>query len=183
LSWNFRQIRPTVDFDRPLCSAIDLRDQWVAFFGISSSVVTTTASTWSTLMVGGRPGRGPSTRPSSRCARNRRRHLRTVSAATRNSRATTTTGGTSGPAHASTIRARRASAWADDARRVHRSSTARSSSDSSNGSSFGPRRGTDAPPAEVTQLPTINYWRRTLTSRLRTDSGRGRDAYNLISYR
>jgi hypothetical protein len=40
LSWNFRQIRPTVDFDRPLCSAIDFRDQWVAFFGISSSVVT-----------------------------------------------------------------------------------------------------------------------------------------------
>jgi hypothetical protein len=31
--------------DSPLCSAIDFRDQWVAFFGISSSVVTTTAST------------------------------------------------------------------------------------------------------------------------------------------
>lgn len=45
LSWNCRQIRPTVDFDRPLCSAIDFRDQWVAFFGTCSSVVTTTAST------------------------------------------------------------------------------------------------------------------------------------------
>lgn len=68
---------------------------------------------------GGRPGRGSSTRPSSRCARNRSRHLLTVSAATRNSRATTPIGGTSAPAHASTIRARRASAWADDVRRVY----------------------------------------------------------------
>ncbi|MFI5635715.1 hypothetical protein ACIA8E_41720, partial [Streptomyces sp. NPDC051664] len=58
--------------------------------------------------------------------------------------------------------ARKASAWADVARRVHRSNTARSSSDSSNGSSFGPRRGTDAPAAEVTHQLTINYWRRTL---------------------
>ncbi|MFG2795085.1 pyridoxal phosphate-dependent decarboxylase family protein, partial [Streptomyces sp. NPDC048419] len=32
------------------------------------------------------------------------------------------------------------------------------------GSSFGPRRGTDAPAAEVTHLLTINYWRRTLAS-------------------
>ncbi len=85
-----------------------------------------------------------------------------MSAVTRRSLATATIAGTSGPAHASTIRARRASAWAEVARRVHRSNTARSSSDSSNGSSFGPRRGTDAPAAEVTQLLTINYWRRTL---------------------
>ncbi|MFJ9753160.1 phosphopantothenoylcysteine decarboxylase domain-containing protein, partial [Streptomyces chartreusis] len=34
-----------------------------------------------------------------------------------------------------------------------------------NGSSFGPRRGTDAPAAEVTQQLTINYWRRTLGNR------------------
>jgi hypothetical protein len=45
LSWNLRQIRPTVDFERPLCSAIDFRDQCVAFLGISSRVATTTAST------------------------------------------------------------------------------------------------------------------------------------------
>src|SRR5215218_2276438 len=113
-------------------------------------------------MVGGRPGLGSSARPSSRSARKRRRHLRTVSAVTPRSRATATIGGTSGPAHASTIRARKASAWADVARRVHRSNTARSSADNSNGSNFGPRRGTDAPAAEVTQLLTINYWRRTL---------------------
>ncbi|MFF0000795.1 hypothetical protein [Streptomyces avermitilis] len=45
MSWNCRQIRPTVDFDRPLCCAIDIRDQWAAFFGSCSSVVTTTTST------------------------------------------------------------------------------------------------------------------------------------------
>ncbi len=58
--------------------------------------------------VGGRPGLGSSASPSSRSARKRRRHLRTVSAVTRNSRATATIGGASGPAHASTSRARRA---------------------------------------------------------------------------
>ncbi|MFE5375464.1 hypothetical protein [Streptomyces mirabilis] len=60
-----------------------------------------------------------------------------MSALTRRSRATAPIGGTSGPAQASTIRARRARAWADVARRVHRSNIARSSADSSS-SSFGP---------------------------------------------
>ena len=91
-----------------------------------------------------------------------------MSAATRRSRATATTGGTSGPAHANTIRARKANAWADVARRVHRSNTTRSSSASSNGFSFGPRRGTDAPEAEeaeeVIRQLTTNYWRRTLAA-------------------
>ena len=40
-----RQIRPIVDWDSPDLSAIDARDQWVAFCGVSSSVATTTAST------------------------------------------------------------------------------------------------------------------------------------------
>jgi hypothetical protein len=44
LSWNCRQIRPTVDFDRPLWSAIDFRDQWVAFFGSCSNVEIQRAS-------------------------------------------------------------------------------------------------------------------------------------------
>ena len=42
---NFRQIRPMVDLLRPDRSAIDARDQWVASFGISSRVATTTSST------------------------------------------------------------------------------------------------------------------------------------------
>lgn len=59
------------------------------------------------------------------------------------------------------VRARKARAWADVARRVHRSNTGCSSADSSNGSGLGPRRGTDASAAEVMQLLTINYWRGT----------------------
>lgn len=111
-------------------------------------------------MLGGRPGRGSSASPSSRSARKRRRHLRTVSAVARSSWVTATIADASGPAHASTIRARRASAWVDVALRVHRSNTACSSTESSNGSSL-PRRGADAPAIEVTQLLRINYWRRT----------------------
>ena len=60
-SSNARQIRPIVDLDRPLRSAIFARDQCVAFFGIDSSVATTTSSTCSVVIVGGRPGRGSST--------------------------------------------------------------------------------------------------------------------------
>ena len=40
-----RQIRPIVDFDKPERSAIDARDQCVAFLGVDSSVATITPST------------------------------------------------------------------------------------------------------------------------------------------
>ena len=64
LSSNVRQIRPIVDFDSPDRLAIDARDQCVAFFGVSSSVATTTASTCSTRDRRRRdPGRGSSTSP------------------------------------------------------------------------------------------------------------------------
>jgi hypothetical protein len=42
---NFRQIRPIVDGARPDRRAIDARDQWVASFGVSSSVAVRTSST------------------------------------------------------------------------------------------------------------------------------------------
>ena len=58
-----------------------LRDQWVAFAGVYSSVATTTSSTWAAVIVGGRPGRGSSISPSSRWATKRPRHLPTVAAA------------------------------------------------------------------------------------------------------
>src|SRR5215218_1036107 len=45
LSSNARQIRPIVDFDNPVRSAIFARDQCVAFTGVDSSVATTTSST------------------------------------------------------------------------------------------------------------------------------------------
>jgi hypothetical protein len=60
------QIRPIVVLDNPDRLAIDARDQCVAFFGVSSNVATTIASTCSTLIEGGRPGRGSSTSPSRR---------------------------------------------------------------------------------------------------------------------
>jgi hypothetical protein len=37
---NAFQIRPTVDSDRAGSAAIDARDQWIAFFGVRSSVAT-----------------------------------------------------------------------------------------------------------------------------------------------
>jgi hypothetical protein len=45
--------RPAVDSDRPDSAAIDARDQWVAFFGVRSSVATTTASICSSPIVRG----------------------------------------------------------------------------------------------------------------------------------
>jgi hypothetical protein len=70
--------RPTVDSDRPDSAAIDARDQWVAFFGVRSSVATTTASICSSPIVRGAPGRGSSTSPSRRRSLKQRRHLPTV---------------------------------------------------------------------------------------------------------
>ena len=63
---NLRQIRPTVDSDRPLRRAIEARDQCVASRGISSRVAVTTSSTLSSRTDGGRPGRFSSCSPSSR---------------------------------------------------------------------------------------------------------------------
>ena len=67
-----------VDLDSPLRSAIFFRDQWVACSGVDSKVATTTSSTCLAVMVGLRPDRGSSTRPSSRDSTNRDRHLPTV---------------------------------------------------------------------------------------------------------
>ena len=130
LSSNVRQIRPIVDFDSPDFRAIDARDQCVAFFGVSSRVATTTASTCSTLINGGRPGRGSSTNPSNRSATNRLRHLPTVAGETRSRTATVLLSRLS--AQANTIRERNANACADFARLDHRTSWSRSSSDNVN---------------------------------------------------
>src|SRR2546421_10083274 len=81
-------MRPIVDFDSPDLAAIDVRDQWVAFFGVSSSVATTTASTWSMVIDAGLPGRSSSTSPSRRAAPNLARHLPTVTGAHPNCAAT-----------------------------------------------------------------------------------------------
>src|SRR6266536_2654643 len=126
LSPKARQIRPTVDLLSPDLSAICLRDQWVASLGVSSSVATTTASTRSTVIDGGRPGRSSSSNPSSRRLINRSRHLETVSGCTPIAAATCVLGVPS--AQASTILHRCASACELFARRDQRTSVARSSS-------------------------------------------------------
>jgi hypothetical protein len=111
-----RQIRPIVDLLSPLRAAIEARDQCVASAGSSSSVAVMTCSTLSSRIDGGRPGRGSSHSPSSRCAANRRRHLLTVIGSTRRSAATCLF--EAPPAQASTILARNASAWLVLARRA-----------------------------------------------------------------
>src|SRR5262249_15108023 len=83
-----RQIRPTVEGDRPIRLAIDVLDQCVALAGASSRVATTTSSTLSNRIEGGRPGLGSSIKPSSRLSTNPPRHLATVCSITRKSAAT-----------------------------------------------------------------------------------------------
>ncbi len=75
---NARQIRCTADCVRPTSAAIDRVDQCVASLGADSSVLVITSSTIASVIVRGCPGRGSSTRPSSRSASNRRRHFATV---------------------------------------------------------------------------------------------------------
>ncbi len=134
LSLNAFQTRPTVDLLSPDLLAIDARDQWVASFGVSSSVSTTMASTCSSVTDTGRPGRSSSPRPSSRRSMNRARHLPTVAGVTPSLAATCLLSVPS--AHASTILARSARDCADLARRARRCSVARSCSVSTS-SAFG----------------------------------------------
>jgi hypothetical protein len=78
LSPNAFQMRLTVGWDIPVALAIPLVDQWVASAGFSVSVLTTIASTWSSVTVRGTPERCSSARPTSRLVTNRDRHLPTV---------------------------------------------------------------------------------------------------------
>ena len=73
---NARQIRDTAVCVSPTSLAIDRVDQCVASFGVLSSVLVITASTCSSVIVRGRPGRGSSVSPSSRCSANRDAPLR-----------------------------------------------------------------------------------------------------------
>src|ERR1700735_754367 len=117
---NAFQIRPIVDGDSPLRSAILARDQCVAFFGVDSNVATTTSSTCVAVTVGGRPGRGSSTNPSRRDSTNLVRHLPTVAGDTASRIATSLFERPA--AQPRTIRDRNAKACDDVRRRVHRTS-------------------------------------------------------------
>src|SRR3982074_2096491 len=112
-------MRPTVDFDSPDLAAIEVRDQWVASLGASSSVATTTASTWSMPIDAGLPGRSSSTSPSRRAPTTPARHLPTVTGAHRSCAATSLL--LKPCAHANTILHRNANDWADFARFDQRS--------------------------------------------------------------
>lgn len=61
---NARQILETVDCDMPVAAAMERVDQCVAFFGVSSSVLTITRSTSASVIFRGTPGLGSSHRPS-----------------------------------------------------------------------------------------------------------------------
>jgi hypothetical protein len=138
LSPNARQIREIADCDIPAAFAIDRVDQCVSpLSGFSSKVLVITASTCSSVIVRGAPGRGSSVNPSSRCATNRERHLATVSRAIPNSAAISVFDPPR--AHARMILERCANAWAVLRRRAHCSNITRSSSVNSTTTGFAPR--------------------------------------------
>ncbi len=64
---NARQMRLTDDWLMPDERAIER--EWVASAGLASSVLTITASTRSSPIVRGAPGRGSSSSPSGPCSR------------------------------------------------------------------------------------------------------------------
>lgn len=131
---NARQIRETVDCDRPVSSAIDRVDQCVAFFGADSRVLATSSATRSSDTVRGAPGLGMSPRPAVRCSTNRARHRPTAYGVDPSRSATSLLDAPL--AHSRTIRHRSAHACGVDRRRTHPSRAARSSSDNTN-SAFG----------------------------------------------
>ena len=108
----------------PTSVAIERVDQCVASPGVVCSVLTITSSTLSSLIVRGRPGRGSSSRPSSRWAANRDRHVIAILRDTPSRSAISVFFMPS--ATSNTICARCASACALDRRRAHASNSARS---------------------------------------------------------
>jgi len=106
-----RQIRVMVVWLIPTSAAIERVDQWVASFGFFSRVLTITASTWSSVIFLGAPGRGSSERPSRRYSTKRFRHLPTMASLTPSLVATSRLVAPS-LAQDMTMRARIAIAWA-----------------------------------------------------------------------
>jgi hypothetical protein len=123
---NACQIRSTAFCVNPTSAAIDRVDQCVALPGVVSSVLTITSSTCSSVIVRGRPGRGSSVSPSSRCSAKRPRHLVTIGLVTPSRAAISVFFRPA--AAASTIRARCARPCALVRRRAHASSWTRSAS-------------------------------------------------------
>ena len=134
---NACQIRPIVSVDNPTSRAIERRLQCVSPRGVVSSVLVTISSTRASVTLRGAPGRGSSSRPSNRRRRKRLRYFSAVARPTPKVFAIAVLPSPS--AAASTMRARRATAFAVFCRRASSTSLARSSSVSSMGLGFGPR--------------------------------------------
>ncbi len=73
-----RQMRLMALWLKPVRLAIARVLQCVAALGFVSRVSVTTRSTWASVIVRGAPGRGSSSRPSSRCVTKRCRHFPTI---------------------------------------------------------------------------------------------------------
>ena len=128
-------MRDTAVCESPTSAAIERVDQWVASFGVLSRVATMTSSTCSSLIVRGRPGRGSSSRPSSRSAAKRERHRAAMPREIPRRSAISVLFSPS--AAANTIRERWARAWALVRRRAQASSCARSSASSITSTGIG----------------------------------------------
>src|SRR5207253_4443535 len=72
---NARQMRCTVETDKPEAFAIERVLQWVAAAGLVSNVVVTTSASFTSPILRGAPGRGWSARASRRAAANRWRQV------------------------------------------------------------------------------------------------------------
>ena len=77
-SKNARQMRCTLDTDRPEALAIERVLQCAAARGIVSNVAVTTSAIFLSPILRGAPGQGSSSRPSSRRCANRLRYVVTV---------------------------------------------------------------------------------------------------------
>src|SRR5262249_10617472 len=111
--------------------------QWVASAGRDSRVRVTAASTCSSVIVRGAPGRGSSASPSNRRSANRARHLRTGGTGTRKAAAMAAVGGPGAAGNA--LAGRRANRWALVGGHAESVSLARSSSVRVIGVGLGPR--------------------------------------------
>ncbi len=119
-----RQIRVIAVCESPLALAIERVLQCVAPRGVCSSVIVITRSTSSSPILRGAPGRGSSSRPSTRRSTNRLRQLPTVTRWTPSRSATSPL--VSPSAQARTMRARCARPCAVFRRRAHACSVSRS---------------------------------------------------------
>ncbi|CAO0832420.1 hypothetical protein SMICM17S_10153 [Streptomyces microflavus] len=159
---NLFQIRPIVDFDSPVRSAIAARVQWLSAPGLVRRVATTTSSIWSGWIDGGRPGRGSSCRPSRRWAMNRARQRSTVDSSIPSSAAACRLVPPS--AQRSTIFERSARNWAVFARRAQRVSWARSSSARTRSALGRPIRQASSSPATPSAAKRRRHFATVLTA-------------------